>query len=524
MAFGNSEKKDPLVSILMSTFNRPQYVSEAIESVLRQTYSNIELILVRDGGSSIQNIVNEYDDSRLVFIDREKNRGLPYSFNEAMSKAKGKYICYLGDDDIFYPNHVEVLVDALEGQDEYQVAYSDLYKAHCRVMPDGRRIVLAKNLEISRDFDRMAMLQFNHALHVSLIHRRDLMEKIGPYNEKLNVMIDWDLTRRLCFFSDFKHVHKVTGEFYAPVGDCDRISIKRRKNVNEYIYNLLTIRSSRPPKPWPKVEDLSIIVLAERLDEKVEQLLRNIWSHSFYPYQIYLPLPESDLAKLRTVVPNILGVCVDENSSLAERFDAAFETCDGKYVAVVPRGFTIKYDEVAWIEKSLEPLMKGDNINEAFEITGSSELCWSAVFTREQLKRSRRDCGNVSVRESIKAAGIKVRLPKSEEFPFQFDNLLAGAEEVERQGDYLKASQIYDYIQKHFQNELWMNTRRANSLYYAGKYDEAVRITVELNKKRSTVATLLIEARARRKKDENESAIKLLRRAERILEGQKICA
>jgi len=523
MAFDDC-KKGPLVSVLMSTYNRPQYVGEAIESVLRQRYSNVELILVRDGGATVRDVVGEFDDNRLIFIDRDENRGLPYSFNEAMSRAKGEYICYLGDDDIFYPNHVGVLVDALEGQDEYGVAYSDLYKAHCRIMPDGRRIVLAKNVEISRDFDRMVMLQFNHALHVSLIHRRDLIEKMGPYNEKLNVMIDWDLTRRLCFFSDFKHVHKVTGEFYAPVGDCDRISVKRRKNVNEYIYNLLTIRSSRPAKPWAKLKDLSIIILAEQLDSSVEQLLRDIWSHSFYPYQIYLPLPESDLVSLQTVVPNILGVCVDKNSSLSERFYAALERCDGEYVAVVPRGFSIKYDEVAWIEKSLAPLINGSNPDEAFEITGSSERIWAAVFRREQMERARRVHGELPVCESVAAAGIKVRLPGQKEFPFQFDNLLAGAEEVERQGDYLGASQIYDYIQKHYENELWMKIRRANALYYAGKYDEASSLANELNGRRSTVSTLLVEARSRRKQAELVRAIDLLRRAEEILEGKRLCA
>ena len=337
-------------------------------------------------------------------------------------------------------------------------------------------------------------------------------------------MIDWDLTRRLSFFSDFKHVHKVTGEFYAPVGDCDRISVKRRKNVNEYIYNLLTIRSSRPAKPWPKLDDLSIIVLTDRLDGQAEQLLRDIWSHSFYPYQIYLPLPESDLVSLQTVVPNILGVCVDEKSSLSERFDAALECCDGEYVAVVPRGFSIKYDEVAWIEKSLAPLIKGSNPDEAFEITGSSAENWAAVFRRGQVERARRCHGELEVRESIGAGGIKMRLPCEEEYPFQFDNLLAGAEEVEKQGDYLRASQIYDYIQKHYENELWMKIRRANALYHAGKYDEAAGIAGELNSQRFTVATLLIEARIRRKQAEHGRAIELLRRAEEILEVRGLCA
>ena len=68
----------------------------------------------------------------------------------------------------------------------------------------------------SRDFDRFLLCYFNHILHVSLMHRRDLLEKTGPYREGQRVLIDWDMTRRLAFFTDFLHVPRVTGEFYGP--------------------------------------------------------------------------------------------------------------------------------------------------------------------------------------------------------------------------------------------------------------------------------------------------------------------
>ena len=178
----------PLVSVLISTYNRPTYLAEALESIFRQTYTNFEILLVRDGGLPVREVVGQFDDSRLHFIDRDENHGLPRSFNEALAGARGEYICYLGDDDKFYPHHIALLVDAILKNPEYAAVYSDLYKAHCRVLPDGRRRVLAKNVEISRDFDRMLMLQFNHALHVSLIHRRDLFEQAGRYNENFKFL------------------------------------------------------------------------------------------------------------------------------------------------------------------------------------------------------------------------------------------------------------------------------------------------------------------------------------------------
>lgn len=499
----------------MSTYNRPRYVRTAVESILRQTHRDVEAIVVRDGGQAVGDLEREYGDPRLTFINRDQNRGLPYSFNEALSRARGEYICYLGDDDLLYPHHVATLVDALDGQDAYGAAYSDLYKVHHRVMPDGGRLVLAKNVEISRDFDRMALLKFNHILHVSLMHRRDLLDKVGPCNEKLNVLIDFDLTRRLSFFTDFKHVHAVTGEFYAPVGDCDRISVQKRKDEHKYIYNLLTIRSTRPAKPWPKVGDLSLIVLADGPLWEVEQALREIWGHTFFPYQIYLPLPEEDLQRLNTAVPNIVGVPVRGGSCLEERFDAALARCDGDFVAAVPSSYRIGYDEIAWIEKSLNPLING--APEAFELVNARSGCWGAAARRGTFEWARRCFGHLSLRQSLAAAGTTVRQPRQEEWPFQFENLVTAGLELEKQGDWTTAVKVYAHTAEMYANDLWMQTRSAHALYHAERYDAALRLAGEVNRKRTTAAALLIAARAHNKREDYREAIRSYRHCLEIL-------
>ena len=524
MTNSNQKHSGPLVSVLISTYNRPQYVCEALESILCQTYSNLEIILVRDGGTIVRDVINRFDDPRLIFIDRDENHGLAYSFNEALSRAKGDYICYLGDDDIFYPHHVEVLVNALEGQDEYEVAYSDLYKTHCRIEKNGERIVLSKNVEISRDFSRMTMFRFNHTLHVSIIHRRDLLERAGGYNENLNVLIDWDLTRRLCFYSDFKHIYKLTGEYYAPVGDCDRISVQRRKNVKEFMRNLLTIRSTRPPGPWPKVKDLSIILLAESSDESLRKTLRAIWMHSFFPHRIYVPLPREEFDSLCTVAPNVLGVPVKASNSQAEKFDAALKCCEGDYVAYVPSNYSISVegDERPWIETALQPLLDGNDPDQAFELLYSNEKCWAAVLSREQIERARKQYERLGVRESVTAAGIRLRKPQTEEFPLQFDCWVTDAEEAELRGDWVRASEMFEYLYKNYGNEYWMKSRCANALYHSGNYDRALKMSGELNERRPTASTLLIEARAHRKKSDFKSAIKLFEQAENILNGREL--
>jgi len=314
-----AKKSEPIVTVLISTFNRPQYFAEALGSIVRQDYKNLQIIAANDGGQDVSDIINSYDDPRLLFINRKENRGLPYTLNEALAKAQGKYICYLGDDDLFYPNHVSTLVNALENQTDCQVAYSDLYKVYCKVCPDGSRKALSKVVEISRDFDRFFMLYYNHVLHVSLMHRRELLEKTGLYNEKVNVLIDWDMTRRLVFFSDFYHVPEITGEFYQPAGKCDRISILGRKNEREYARNILRIRTTRPLKPWTKIKDMSIIFITDQINRQAGTTLGAIWQRTFYPYEVYLPISAENFEKLEAEMPNIIPVPVNPLSSKEQR-------------------------------------------------------------------------------------------------------------------------------------------------------------------------------------------------------------
>jgi len=506
-----------MVSILIPTFNRPRYLSEALASALYQSYRNLQVIVVADGGQDVSDIINSFDDPRLIFINRKENRGKAFSLNQALAQAEGKYIAYLDDDDIYYPNHIETLVNALEEQTDCQVAYSDLYKTYCKVTPDGSRQVLSKVVEISRDFDRFFMLHFNHVLHVCLMHRRDLIEKTGLYNEQLNVLIDWDMTRRLAFFSDFYHAHEITGEFYSPVGQCDRISIQRRKDQSEYLRNVLAIRTTRPAKPWPKVEDMSIIFATERLSKQAGQTIGSIWRHTFYPYKLYLPLPEGDFARLNTDMPNVVFVPVNPLDSRTKQIDAALAQCEGKYVTIVPSGFPI--DEM-WVENSIYALINSSMSNEGFELEGSTDSLWAAVVGKDDLQYARENFPTLSLPQSLKAAGIRLRQPNFEQLPFQFDNLLQQARLGEKDGSWAEAAQMFEYIAEHYQNALWMKTLAAKAFYKAGDHTKASKLSSEVNQRRPTVDTLLLEAKVNREEKNFNAAIELLETAEQILVGK----
>ncbi|MHC4346435.1 MAG: tetratricopeptide repeat protein, partial [Planctomycetota bacterium] len=376
-----------------------------------------------------------------------------------------------------------------------------------------------KVVEVSRDFDRFVMLYYNHVLHVSLMHRRDLIDKTGPYNEQLTVLIDWDMTRRLAFFSDFHHVCDITGEFYSPVGESDRISVQKRKDKTEYLTNALTIRTTRPHKPWPKIGDLSIILVMGPPDKQAAATIGSIWRYSFYPYKLYLPVTHTDAAKLDTTMPNIVKVPVDPTASQAQRVDAALAECDGEYVAVVPSGFNVGE---MWLEDSLHALLNNQAGSEAIELDRSTDTLWAAVMRKRDLRKARNNFPNLPVRQSLEAAGITLRRPRPDEIPFQFDQLLEEARRTETQGDCSKAGRIYEHIAARYKNQLWMKALAAGAYFKARDYSGAARLANEVNHSRPTVDTLLLEARIKRKEKDFASSIDLLRRATGILDEKEL--
>lgn len=514
MAENNKKRAGPIVSVLVPTFNRPQYFYEALASVLCQSYRNLQIIVINDGGEDISDIVNAFNDPRIIFINRKENRGLPFTLNQALTHATGKYICYLGDDDVYYPYHVSTLLNALENQTSCYVAYGDLYKVYCRIVPDGSRQVLSKVVQVSRDFDRFLMLQFNHTLHVSLMHRRDLLDKIGPYNEDLNVLIDWDLTRRLVFFSDFHHVCEITGEYYNPMGECDRISVQQRKDKKEYLRNVLTIQTARPAKPWSKIKDVSIIFVTDSLNRQTGKNLGLIWRYTFYPYKVYLPIPQAEVSRINTDMPSLIFVAVDPSSSQAQRFDTALERCDGEYIAIVPDGFPIRQ---FWLEDPIHALINKNAKQEGLELEGSTQTHWAAVVEKEDLLYARKSFPHLSVRDSLEAAGILIRRLLAEEIPFQFDQLLQQVLAAEKDGKWTHAAQMYEYIAEHYQNQLWMKTLAAKAFFKAADLTRAAELICEVNQQRPTVDTLLLEAKIQSERKQFHSAIKLLKKAEQIL-------
>lgn len=113
--FTRKTNNRPLVSVLMPVYNAQAYIKEAIDSILNQTYTNFEFIIINDGSlDNSVDIIRHYADPRIVFIDNQDNKGLVTVLNHGLDIAKGKYIARMDADDISLPNRLEKQVSFME--------------------------------------------------------------------------------------------------------------------------------------------------------------------------------------------------------------------------------------------------------------------------------------------------------------------------------------------------------------------------------------------------------------------------
>lgn len=299
-------RSSPKVSVLMGTYNRPDYLREAIQSVMNQSMKDWELLVMNDGGVDVAGIVQSFQDDRISYFHDEVNRGLAHRLNFGLKEARGDYIAYLGDDDLYYPNHLEILTRAIDGNPGIGAVYSDLYGVPCiKDETNGKRFPLNKFIQASRDYNRDAMFCFNHTLHVSLMHRKDLALRAGGYDETIKVLIDWNMTRKLSFYTDFKHISKLTGEYYMPIKKSDRISSLERQDNESYKHNLRKIMADHPPEPWSKVDRISIIFPVDAWDDSSTSILTDLADKLFYPVRFVLV--NNDLTKDEAACRSALG-------------------------------------------------------------------------------------------------------------------------------------------------------------------------------------------------------------------------
>lgn len=188
------EKKDlPLVSVVVPCYNHQNYVKDTIESIINQTYKNIELIVIDDGSKDnsveiIQELANKYN---FTFIHRA-NKGLSATLNEGIKLSKGKYSCVCASDDIYILDKIEKQVQFMESNSNYAMCYGKIIEFDETGYKKEKEIKNAKSGWIFEE-----LLMFNLIIPaVTTMIRKNVYETVGIYDESLFIE-DYDMWLRI---------------------------------------------------------------------------------------------------------------------------------------------------------------------------------------------------------------------------------------------------------------------------------------------------------------------------------------
>lgn len=226
-------EKSPLVSIIVRTCGRPCILRETLVSLRKQTYDNIEIVIVEDGAPISQDMIRaEFSDLNILYRATGKKVGRSKAGNLAMSLAHGEYLNFLDDDDLFYADHVEVLVATLE-KSKLDAAYATSFETPIVVTSKEPYIYNVKNyLGIHKQpFNRIILCHHNYIPIQCIMFAKSLFEEYGGLDESVDALEDWDMWVRYSLYTNFAFVLKTTSVYRVPA--VRQINQERQKALDE---------------------------------------------------------------------------------------------------------------------------------------------------------------------------------------------------------------------------------------------------------------------------------------------------
>jgi len=213
------------VSVIMSAFNEENYLKESVESILSQTYGDFEFIIINDNSTDkTKDILNNLakKDSRIKIITNIQNIGLTKSLNKAIKIARGEYIARQDADDISLPERFKSQIEFLDNNPDIKILGTFNYAI------DKKGKVLAKNTLLTAHKEiKKNLIKRNPFIHSSVMIDREILNKVGLYNEEFETTQDYELWFRILKIAKGANLplFLIKKRYWA-----EMISIKKEKN------------------------------------------------------------------------------------------------------------------------------------------------------------------------------------------------------------------------------------------------------------------------------------------------------
>lgn len=213
-----------LISVITSTFKRPEKLKRAIQSVIDQTYENWELIVVSDGGDKeTKYAVNGFNDKRIKYLECRHFGNHSRPKNVGIKASKGDYICFCDDDNQFRPDHINVLLKGIQ-RERTDVVYGDRWI----IDETGEH---KPQIGVFSEYDPNMLFMSNFIDTSDVMIKREVLFEIGGCDERYKKFCDWNLWIRMTKAGKtFKRVPLVITDYYLSKDSMSRKKLDAGEN------------------------------------------------------------------------------------------------------------------------------------------------------------------------------------------------------------------------------------------------------------------------------------------------------
>jgi len=195
----------PVVSVIMPTYNTAPFIGQAICSVLRQTYADWELLIVDDGSEdNTPKVVAKYVEPRIRYF-RTENLGAGHARNLGIAKARGAFVAFLDSDDVWFPHKLDVQLKVLRDEPDVGLTYSNYWLMSESGVRIGMQRFALDRLPIGWCLEDLLVRNGVLGGGSTVMIRRELLERVGPFDTALLIGQDWDLWLRLAVHCRFHY-------------------------------------------------------------------------------------------------------------------------------------------------------------------------------------------------------------------------------------------------------------------------------------------------------------------------------
>jgi glycosyltransferase involved in cell wall biosynthesis len=238
---------NPLISVILPVYNAENYINESIESILAQSLTDFELIIINDGSKDKSaDIIKSYSDARIVYIEQQ-NMGLANTLNKALSIAKGKYIARQDNDDISCKDRFKKQVEFLETNPSIA-----LLGTWAKIIDEqGNDTGRSHKHTCNSDYLKLELVFDNPFVHSSIMAKKECLLSVGGYDSSNDIFEDHNFWSRISYRYKVANLPEEllmyrevnTGMSKSTSTYSIRVSKQCQYNLNHYLPNLINTNS-----------------------------------------------------------------------------------------------------------------------------------------------------------------------------------------------------------------------------------------------------------------------------------------